>query len=129
MRDLSVHALTTDPTAPPSNSETPIRRYPRTELADMPNNPAGTFTTSSQPVGSTQCALQESLTGNIVFANEAIVDAIFQPSRVDDQIIVDILSEMNKDNILKAARDSLLSSKKTERKKHKSLVRHQMLDF
>ena len=123
-------ALTMDPTAPPPpNSATPTRRYPRTELADTPNKLAGTFAPSSQPVGSTQRALQESPTGNIVFADEAIVDAIFQPSKVDDQIIVDILSELNDDKILKAARNSVLSSKHTETKKSKSLVRHQMFTF
>ena len=123
-------ALTMDPTAPPSpHSATPTLRYPRTELVDTSNNLAGTFVPSSEPVGSTQRALQESLAGNIVFANEAIVDAIFQPSKVDDQIIVDILSGLNNDKILKAARNSVLSSIQTETKKYKSLVRHRMLNF
>jgi len=113
-----------DPTAPPPpNSTTPPRRYARTKLADTPNKLAGTFAPSSQPVGSTQRALQESLTGNIVFANEAIVDAIFQPSKVDDQIIVDIFVEMNEDKILKAARNAVLSSTRAETKKYESLVR------
>ena len=93
------------------------------------NKLAGTFAPSSQPPGSTQRALQESLTGNIVFANEAIVDAIFQPSKVDDQIIEDILAELNDDKDLKAARNSVLSSSNAETKKYKSLVRHRMLNF
>ncbi len=120
----SNRTLTMDPTAPPPpNSTTPPRRYARTKLADTPNKLAGTFAPSSQPVGSTQRALQESLTGNIVFANEAIVDAIFQPSKVDDQIIVDIFVEMNEDKILKAARNAVLSSTRAETKKYESLVR------
>ena len=109
-----------DPTTPSPNSTTLNRRYARTKLADTL---AGTTAPSSQPVGSTQRALQESLTGSIVFANEAIVDAIFQPSRVDDQIIVDILSELNNHKDLKAGRNSVLSSKNTETRKYKSLVR------
>ena len=115
-----------DPTAPPSNSTTLASRYARTKLADAL---AGTTAPSSQPVGSTQRALQESLIGNIVFANEAIVDAIFQPSKVDDRIIVDILSGLNDDKFLKEARNTVLSSKKTETKKYKSLVRNQNLNF
>ncbi len=119
-----------DPTAPPPpNPTTPTRRYPRTKLADTPNKLAGTFAPSSQPVGSTQRALQESLTGNIVFANEAIVDAIFQPSKVDDQVILDIFVEMNEDKILKAARNAVLSGTRAETKKYKSLVRRRMLNF
>jgi hypothetical protein len=94
-----------------------------------PNKLAGTFAPSSQPVGSTQRALQESLTGNIVFANEAIVEAIFQPSKVDDQTIVDILAEMKSAKPLKTARNSVLSSKLAETKKYKPLVRHGMLTF
>ena len=122
--------LTMDSTAPPPpNPTTPTRRYPRSKLADTPNKLAGTFAPSSQPPGSTQRALQESLTGNIVFANEAIVDAIFQPSKVDDQIIEDILAELNDDKDLKAARNSVLSSNNAETKKYKSLVRHRMLNF
>ena len=119
-----------DPTAPPPpNPTTPTRRYARSKLAITPNKLAGTFAPSSQPPGSTQRALQESLTGNIVFANEAIVNAIFQPSKVDDQIIVDILAELNEDKDLKAARNSVLSSNNAETKKYKSLVRHRMLNF
>ena len=116
-----------DPTVPPSNSTTPTSRYARTKLAA--DTLAGTTVPSSQPVGSTQRALQESLTGNIVFANEAIVDAIFQPSKVDDQTIVDILSGLNDDNFLKEARNTVLSSKKTETKKYKSLVRKSKFEF
>src|SRR5258706_12815236 len=120
----SNNTLTMDPTAPPPpNPTTPTRRYPRTKLADTPNKLAETFAPSSQPVGSTQRALQESLTGNIVLANEPIVDAIFQPSKVDDQIIVDIFVEMNEDKILKAARNAVLTSTRAETKKYESLVR------
>jgi hypothetical protein len=86
-----------------------------------------TFALSSQPVGSTQCALQASLTNNVVFANEAIVHAIFQPSKVDDQTVVDILAEINVDKPLKAARDAVLSGKLAETKKYKPMVRHRML--
>ena len=123
-------ALTMDPTAPPPPiPTTPTRRYARSKLADTPNKLSGTFAPSSQPPGSTQRALQESLTGNIVFANEAIVNAVFQPSKVDDQIIVDILADLNEDKDLKAARHSALSSEHAETKKYKSLVRHRMLNF
>ena len=90
---------------------------------------AGTFVPSSQPVGSTQRALQESLTGNIVFANEAIVEAIFQPSKVDDRTVVDILAEMKVVKALKVARNSVLSSKVAEKKKYKSLVRRRISNF
>jgi len=109
---------------PPPNPTTPNRRFARTKHAITPNKLAGTFAPSSQPVGSTQRALQESLTGNIVFANEAIVEAIFQPSEVDDQTVVDILAEVNDDKPLKAARDSVLSGKLAETKLYKYLVCH-----
>ena len=92
----------------------------------------GPFVPSSQPVGATQLALQESLTGNIVFANEGIADAIFEPSKVEDHIVVDILAGINDDKSLKAARDSVLSGKLVEAKnykseKYKSLVRRRIL--
>ena len=113
-----------DPTAPPPpTAKTPERRFARTKLTDTPNKFAGTFAPSSQPVGATQLALQESLTGNVVFANEAIANAIFEPSKVENQIVVDILAEINDDKSLKTARDSVLSSKLAETKKYKSLVR------
>ena len=86
-----------------------------------------TFATSSQPVGSTQRALQASLTDNVVFANEAIVHAIFRPSKVDDQIIADIIAEINHDQHLKAARDAVLSRKLAKRMKYEPTVSHQML--
>ena len=82
---------------------------------------------SSQPVGSTQRALQESLTNHIVFANEAIAHAIFQPSKVDDQTAVGILAEINHQKPLKAARDAVLSGKVAKRMKYKSMVSHQIL--
>jgi len=119
-----------DPTAPPPpNPTTPDRRFARTKHNITPNKLAGTFAPSSQPVGSTQRALQASLTGNIVFANEAIVEAIFQPSKVDGQTIETILAEVNDDKTLKTARASVLSGKLAETKKYKSLVRHRMLTF
>jgi hypothetical protein len=119
-----------DPTGPPPpHSTTPDRRYPRTKLVDTPNKFAGTFGPSSQPVGSTQRALQESLTGNVVFANEAIVDELFQPAKVDDQILVEILSKMRDVKSLKTAQDSVLSSKFAETRKYKSLVRHRTLSL
>jgi hypothetical protein len=116
-----------DPIAPPPpNPTTPDRRFARTKHINTPNKLAGTFATSSQPVGSTQRALEESLTGNIVFANEVILEAIFQPSKVDDQIVMDILAEINHDKALKAARGSILSNKVAETKMYSSLVRHRM---
>jgi hypothetical protein len=111
-----------DPIAPPPHS-TPGGRYSHTKLVDTPNKFAATFAPSSQPVGSTQRALQESLTGNVVFANEAIVDELFQPAKVDDQVVVDILAEINDGKPLMTARDLVLSSKLAETKKYKSLVR------
>ena len=114
---------------PPLNPTTPDRRFARTRHKIAPNRLSGTLDPSSQPVGATQCALQVSLTGNIVFANEAIVEAIFQPSKVDGQIVADILAEINNDKILKAARGSVLSGKLDETKMYKSLVRHRMLTF
>jgi len=119
-----------DPIAPPPPDPiTPDRRFARTKHKMTPNKFAGTFAPSSQPVGSTQRALQASLTGNIVFANEAIVDTIFQPSEVDDQTVAVILAEMNGDKDLKAARASVLSNKLAETKKYKALVRHRVLAF
>ena len=118
-----------DPIAPPPvpDPTTPNRLFPRTNRIATPNRFTTTFATSSQPVGSTQRALQESLTDNVVFANETIVHAIFQPSKVDDQIIMDILVEIDHDNALKAAREAVLSGKLAERKKYKSMVSRQML--
>jgi hypothetical protein len=117
-----------DPIAPPPpGPSTPNRPFARTKLTTTPNKFAATFTPSSQPVGSTQHTLQESLTGNIVFANEAIVEAIFQPSKVDNETILDILAEINDDDSLKAARDSVLSNKRAETTKYKPLVRRRML--
>jgi hypothetical protein len=115
--------------SPPPNPTTPDRRLGRAKHTITPNKLAGTFAPSSQPVGSTQHALQESLTGNIVFANEAIVDVIFQPSKVDDHTVVGILDEIENDKTLKAARDSVVSCNVAEKKKYKSLVRHRMLAF
>ena len=125
-----ITVLIMDPNPPPPpNPTTPIRRFARTKHTITPNKLAATFAPSSQAVGCTQRALQESLTGNIVFANEAIVEAIFKPSKVDHQTIVDILAEMNIEKSLKTARSSVLSSKLAETKKYKSLVRHRMLAF
>jgi len=122
--------LTMDPIPPPPpNPTTPIRRFARTKHTITPNKLAGTFAPSSQPVGATQQALQESLTGNIVFANEAIVEAIFKPSKVEHKTIVEIIAAMNDNKNLKAARSSVLSNKLAETKKYKSLVRHRMLTF
>jgi len=114
---------------PPPNPTTPIRRFARTKHAITPNKLAGTFAPSSQPVGATQQTLQESLIGNIVFANEAIVEAIFKPSKVEHKTIMEIIAGMNNNKNLKAARSSVLSSKLAETKKYKSLVRHRMLTF
>jgi hypothetical protein len=125
----SVPALTMDPIVPPlvPDPTTPDRLYSRTKHPATPNRFTTTFSPSSQPVGSTQRALQASLTDNIVFANEAIVHAIFQPSNVDDQTVVDILAEINNDTSLNAARGAVLSRKVAETKKYKPMVRHEML--
>ena len=119
-----------DLTAPPlPTTKTPERRFARTKLVHTPNRFAGTFAPSSQPVGATQRALQESLTGNVVFANGAIAEAIFEPSKVEGQIVTDIIAEINDDKSLKAARDSILSSKLAETKKYKSLVCRRILSI
>jgi len=125
---LSVFVLTMDPVtpSPPPGPTTPLRRFARTKLALTPNNLAGTFAPSSQPVGSTQRALQASLTGNIVFANEAIVDTVFQPSKVDDQTVMDILAEISTVKSLKNAHDKVLSKKLAEKMKYEPMVRHRM---
>ena len=118
-----------DPIAPPPAPDptTPNRLFPRTNRIATPNRFTTTFATSSQPVGSTQRALQESLTDNVVFANETVVHAIFQPSKVDEQTVLDILVEIDHDNALKAARDAVLSGKLAETKKYKAMVSYQML--
>ena len=85
-----------------------------------------TFATSSQPVGSTQRALQASLTDSVVFASKAIVHAIFRPSKVDDQTIADIIANINHDKHLKAARDAVLSRKLAKSMKYEPTVSHQM---
>jgi len=118
-----------DPVTPPPmpNPTTPDRRFPRTKRTARPNRFANTFFPSSQPVGSIQLALRTSHTDNVVFANEAIVHATFQPSKVDDQTIVDILAEINRNKPLKAARDAILGAKVAERKTCSSMVRRRML--
>ena len=115
-----------DPVAPPPvpNPTTPPRIFPQTKLNVTPNRFAATFAITSQPPDSTQRALQESLIDNMVFANEAIVQAIFQPSKVNDQDVMDILAEMSKHKYLKAARVAVLNGKRTEKTKYKALVRH-----
>ena len=111
-------------TSPPlPDPTTPIRRSVRTKLALTPNKLVGTFATSSHPVGTTQRALQAPLTGNIVFANEAIVDTVFQPSKVDDQTVVDILTEISTVKSLKTARNKILSKKLAE-KEYEPMVRY-----
>ncbi len=118
-----------DPTAPPPlpNPTTPERIFPRTNHAATPNKFAHTFAVSSQPVGSTQRALQESLTNNVVFANEEIVHAIFQPSKVDNETVMKILTEINNDESLKAAYGVLRRGKGKETTKYKPMVRHLMV--
>jgi hypothetical protein len=111
----------------PPNPTTPPRRYPRTKLTNTPNRLSAIFATSSQPVGSTQHALQASLAGNILFKNEAIVDAVFQPSKVADQTVKDILTEIIADKSLKDARDKVLNGKLAELRKYKPMVCHRML--
>ena len=114
-----------DPTSLP-NPTTPDRRFARTKLVFTPNRHTTTFVPSSQPVGSTQRALQASLTGNVVFASEAIVDAVFQPSKVDDQTVTDILAEIKDNADLKAVRNLVLQ-RKAEIKKYKAMVGRLML--
>ncbi len=118
-----------DPTAPPPlpNPTTPERIFPRSKHAATPNRLAPTFALSSQPVGSTQRALQESLTNNVVFANEEIVHAIFQPSKVDDETVINILAEINDDESLKAAYGVLRRGKGKETTKYQPMVRHLMV--
>ena len=117
-----------DPTAPPPmpNPTTPERIFPRTQHPATPNKFSHTFAVSSQPVGSTQRALQESLTNNVVFANEAIVNAIFQPEKVDDQTVTNILAEIHRDKSLKAMRGVVLRGKGKETTKYQPMVRHLM---
>ena len=122
----SIPALTMDPMAPPPvpNPTTPPRIFSQTKLNVTPNRFAATFNITSQPPDSTQRALQESLTDNVVFANEAIVQAIFQPSEVNDEKVMHILTEINKHKYLKAARAAVLSGKGAEKKKYKAMVCH-----
>ena len=117
-----------DPTAPPPmpNPTIPEHIFPRTRRGATPNEFSHAFAVSSQPVGSTQRALKVSLTNNVEFANEAIVDAIFQPEKVDDQIVIEILSEIDRDKSLKSARGKVLSGKGKETTKYQPLVRHLM---
>jgi hypothetical protein len=70
-----------DPIVPPlvPDPTTPDRLYSRTKHTATPNRFTTTFSPSSQPVGSTQRALQASLTDNIVFANEAEMIAVWTP--------------------------------------------------
>ena len=103
---------------------TPEGIFPRTQHTSTPNKFAHTFAVSSQPVESTQRALQESLTNNVVFANEAIVDAIFQPSKVDDQIVMEIITEINREVTLKSALGVVLRGKGRETTKYEPMVRH-----
>jgi hypothetical protein len=123
-----------DPIAPPPpppppptpTPTTPGRRFARTTLTTTPNRLAATFAPISQPIGSTQRALQASLTGNIVFANEAIVDAIFQPSKVEDKTVKDILAEIKVDKALKSARNAVMRGELAETKLYQPMVRHKI---
>ena len=122
----SIPALTMDPVAPPPvpNPTTPPRIFPQTKFNVTPNRFAATFAITSQPPDSTQRALQESLIDNMVFANEAIVQTIFQPSKVNDQDVREILTQMNKHKYLKAARAAVINGKGPEKTKYKAMVRH-----
>lgn len=97
-----------------------------TQMYRSLKNPRNTFTSSPHLVGCTQRALQESLADNVVFANEGIVHAVFQPSKVDDQTVVGILAEIDHEKSLKAARDAALSVTVAKRMKNKSMVSHRM---
>ena len=118
--------LTMDPTAPPSAlaPTTPNRPVIHAKMTTTPNILSGHFSTSSLPVCSTQRALKASLTGNVVFANEAVVDAVFQPSKVDENTVSEIIAEINSDTKLNNARNKLLRSKIAESKMYQPMVRH-----
>ena len=102
---------------------TPTRQFPRTKLIHTPNRLSATFAPSSQPVGSTQRALQASLTGNVVFNNGAIVNLIFRPEQVDDETVQDIIAEISSDSSLQAHLKKVLSVKVGETKKYQAMVR------
>ena len=122
----SAPVITTKSTASlPLDSPTG-RRVIALKTKYTPNELAGTFAPSSQPVGFTQRALQTLLTGEVVFANDAIVNSVFQPSKVDDKTVTDILAEIDVDKSLKTALDSVLSRKLGKRIRNKSIVRHAM---
>src|SRR5258706_13106522 len=90
------------PSPPMSNPTTPDCIFAHTTHTGTLNKPMATFYPISQPAGSTQRALQGALTNNVVFANEAIVHAIFQPSKVDNKTVADILAMIKDNNCLKA---------------------------
>jgi len=111
----------------PQNPTTPHRHFARTKQIFTPNRLGPQAAPSSQPVGSTQRALQESLTGNVIFGNEAIVDAVFQPSKVEDQTVMDILFEINADTSLKNARKMVLQGELAETKLYEPMVCHNVI--
>ncbi len=59
-----------------------------------------------------------------MFANEEIVHAIFQPSKVDDKTVMNILAKINNDESLKAAYGVLRRGKRQETTKYELMVRH-----
>ena len=124
----SIPALTMDPTAPPPmpNPTTPPHIFQQMNvMLHRIDLQAATFNITSQPPDSTQHALQESLTDNVVFANKAIVQAIFQLSKVNHEKVMHILTEISKHKYLKAARAAVLSGKEAEKKKYQAMpVRH-----
>ena len=101
---------------------TPTRQFPRTKLIHTSNRLLATFSPCSQPVGSTQRALQASLTGNVVFNNEAIVDSIFRPEQVADETVQDIIADIYSDSFLQADLKKVLSVKVGETKKYQAMV-------
>ena len=117
----------TPPPGPVPNPTTPHPLSVRTKRTEHRKISQNTFVPSPEPTGCTQFALQASLTNNVFFANERMVHAIFQPSKVDDQTVVGILAEINREKPLKAARDGVLSGTLAKRKKNKSMVSHRML--
>ena len=115
-----------DPMAPPPmpNPTTPPHIFPQMKLNVTPNRFVATFSVTSQPPDSTQHALQELLTDNMVFTNKVVIQAIFQLSKVKDQNVMHILAKINKHKPLKVVQAAVLSGKGAEMKKYKAMVHH-----
>lgn len=108
----------------PLNPTIPDHPFAHTKHILTPNRLEETLAPSTQPVSQTQRSLQASLTGNVILANEALVSAVFQPSKVEDQ---DILVKINNDPSSKAAREVIQGN--TEDEKCELMVCHQMSSY